>query len=89
MGYGRGPSHIPKVCPPALPATIEITTRASNTRVRRRKNLFATVNTSFLEPDVLERLCRAAVQHCRPTFVAPLGRQVALRNPRRSTVRGR
>src|SRR5437868_6593424 len=68
---------------------IETATSASSTSVRRPKNLFATENTSFLEPDVLERLGRAAVEHRSPAFVAPLRRQVALRNPRRSAMRGR
>src|ERR1700750_3326051 len=66
-----------------------ITTSARSTSVRRRRNLFATDNTSFLEPDVLERLSRTAVQDRSPSFVSTLRRQVALRNPGRCAVRCR
>jgi len=52
-------------------------------------NLFATDNTSFLEPDVLERFSRAAVEHRCTSFVSTLCRQVALRDPSRSAMRGR
>src|SRR4051794_25836595 len=74
---------------PTLPATTEITTRARSTTVRRRMNLFATDNTSFLEPDVLERFSRAAVEHRCTSFVSTLCRQVAPRDPSRSAMRGR
>src|SRR5579862_1157897 len=89
-----GPSQKPYPVPPlfaARTADTALTTSSSRPRLRNSDmTLLATVVTSLrLEPEVLKRLGRAAVQNRSATLVAPFAGQIALRDPRGSAMRRR